>query len=202
MTGGVSVVLFSAGDVRSLVRSILQGLVLLPCSFFCGLAFMSHAIMSGIGGCCLHARSSFSGGWPLPFCPMLFFMWPGVHSGPVSLFLLLDSCVVKQEGGAVGDEHLEDHVHVQLFVQVALASFSCGPSQQRACCSLVRLARLDARAVRWCWRQWAPEGCISMQSIRWWPEALSQGVGRCLFARCSFSFCLAHWNAQTGRRRR
>lgn len=88
---------------------LLQGLVLLPCSFFCRLAFMSHAIMSGIGGCCLHARSSFSGGWPLPFCPKLFFMWPGVHSRPVSLFLLLDSCVVKQEGGAVGDEHLRDH---------------------------------------------------------------------------------------------
>ena len=56
---------------------LLQGLVLLPCSFFCRLEFMSHAIMSGIGGGCLHARSSFSGGWPLPFCPMLFFFLPG-----------------------------------------------------------------------------------------------------------------------------
>ena len=92
-----------------------QGLVLLPCSFSCGLAFMSHAIMSGIGGCCLHAHSSFSGGWPLPLCPMLFFMWPGVHSRPVSLFLLLDSCVVKQEGGAVGDEHLKDHISCSCY---------------------------------------------------------------------------------------
>ena len=127
-------------------------------SLFCGLAFMSHAIMSGIGGCCLHAHSSFSGGWPLPLCPMLFFMWPGVHSRPVTLFLLLDSCVVKQEGGAVGDEHLRDHFSCS-SCSGGLGLFFMWPVATTGLWLLFFcLARLNAQAGRRCWRRWAPEG--------------------------------------------